>query len=215
MAFPWAETLSAGTQLIGLFSGKGSKKNATAKSVENLLREMINRVQGYDPASAAELSAERARLDAEKAMERATANIFSKFAGMGSHGWLPDTARQGSIRGALYDVGDTLARFLADKRSNVFSDWMRMAAIPVGLAAAGRGEPLPSSGFDYAAGAKSFADLIKAFMNKGNSSSGSSDGLLGAGGSSGMPWWSWLGLMQQLNNTGPAKYPWETEGVMA
>lgn len=142
----WQAGLGFGTQVLGLFSGKGKGRgNAASRSIQDLLLNMSQRARGYDAAAEAENAAAQAKLDAEDAIRRAVAGDRADFAAEGSHGWLPDTARESTIRGSMTGIGRTLATFLADLRSKTMQRQLAVMGIPVGLAQAGRGENLQSN----------------------------------------------------------------------
>lgn len=163
MAIDPFTAINAGSQVLGLFSGKGKGRgNATSRATERSLRDMIALGERYDPVAESEVAIQQAIKDAEIAMQNATGSVLGGFAAQGSHGWLPDTARQSGIRGAVSTIGEALARVLADIRSSATERKMRMRAIPVGLATAGRGEQLPSNNnYNPLGGVQAFGDMLR------------------------------------------------------
>ncbi len=133
--------------VIGAVSGGKNKKkpgNSASRGVQDLLTEAAKRAKSYDPSSELSTALGQASSDTERAITRVGTNIFSQYANsQGSYSYLPDTARNSAIRGAMSDIGEKLATYDAEQRSNLFQKWLSPALAVVGSANAGRGGNAP------------------------------------------------------------------------
>lgn len=164
MAVDPGTAISAGTQLVGLVSGKGKKggPDKVAKEGKELLLQMIRAVRNDDPLARIEAGYDAARERTRQDAETVLGNVVSKFSVQGSLPSLPNTAKNSVLRGALADIERDVTLQEAQDRSTAFERLLQNQAGVVSLLQAGRGKDTPrTNSFNAGAFSTTFGDLLK------------------------------------------------------